>query len=123
MAPTPIPPVPGSTRPILIALLTALYFVPVHAAEQMEASKDMVVLTISGDIHNINRGALSTLLCLRPSYVALPQAGEGPGATPELKQPATFTGPLLKEVLAGVGAQRGQGKFSRRGRLSGVARS
>ena len=42
-------------RPILITLLTALYFVPVHAAEQMEASKDMVVLTISGDIHNINR--------------------------------------------------------------------
>ena len=84
MAPTPIPPVPGSTRPILIALLTALYFVPVHAAEQMEASKDMVVLTISGDIHNINRGALSALLCLRPSYVALPQAGEGLGATPEL---------------------------------------
>ena len=123
MAPTPIPPVPGSTRPILIALLTALYFVPVHAAEQMEASKDMVVLTISGDIHNINRGALSTLLCLRPSYVALPQAGEVSGATPELKQPATFTGPLRKEVLAGVGAQRGQGKFSRRGRLSGVARS
>ena len=42
-------------RPILIALLTALYFVPVHTAEQMEAPKDMVVLTISGDIHNINR--------------------------------------------------------------------
>jgi hypothetical protein len=123
MAPTPIPSIPGSMRPILIALLTALYFVPVHAAEQMKASKDMVVLTISGDIHNINRGALSALLCLRPSYVALPQAGDGPGATSELKQPATFTGLLLKEVLAGVGAQRGQGKFSRRGRLSGVARS
>jgi hypothetical protein len=48
MAPTPIPPVPSSIRPILIALLTALYFVPVHAAEQMEAPKDMVVLTVSG---------------------------------------------------------------------------
>jgi hypothetical protein len=47
-------------RPILIALLTALCFVPVHAAEQMEAPKDMVVLTVSGDIHNINRGALDS---------------------------------------------------------------
>jgi hypothetical protein len=47
-------------RPILIALLTALYFVPVHAAEQMEAPKDMVVLTVSGDIRNINRGALDS---------------------------------------------------------------
>jgi len=47
-------------RPILIALLTALCFVPVHAAEQMEAPKDMVVLTVSGDIRNINRGALDS---------------------------------------------------------------
>ena len=113
-------------RPILIALLTALCFVPVHAAEQMEAPKDMVVLTVSGDIRNINRGALdsgkdsllapaksrlSARLCLRPSHVASPQAGGGQGATPELKHPATLAGPLLKEVLAGVGAARAKVSF------------
>jgi hypothetical protein len=113
-------------RPILIALLTALCFVPVHAAEQMEAPKDMVVLTVSGDIHNINRGALDSgkdsLLALqkvvfqrafafdRPMWLRLKQ-GTVRAQPPELKQPATVTGPLLKEALAGVGAARAKVSF------------
>jgi hypothetical protein len=127
----PIPPVASSMRPILIALLTALCFVPVHAAEQMEAPKDRMVLIVSGDIHNINRRALDlgndSLLALqkvdfqrafafdRPMLLRLKQ-GAVRAQPPELNRPATFTDPLLTEVLAS-GARQGPSEFSRRGRL------
>jgi hypothetical protein len=118
-------------RPILIAWLAALCVVPVHAAEQTETPKGMVVLAVSGDIHNINRGAFdsgkNSLLGLqkvdfqrafafdRPMLLRLKQ-GMVRVQPLELKQPATFTGPRLKEVLA-VSAAKAKVSFSRRGRL------
>lgn len=51
---------PGShpMRSILIALIAALCALPAIAAEQQQAPKDMVLLTVSGTIGESNRGAL-----------------------------------------------------------------
>ena len=45
-------------RSILIALIAALCALPAIAAEQQQAPKDMVLLTVSGTIGESNRGAL-----------------------------------------------------------------
>jgi hypothetical protein len=102
-----------------IALLVLLCPVPVLAAEQVETPKDMVVLTVGGDIALTNRGPLDpdqdSLLAGqkvkferafafdRAMLLRLKQ-GEVKATTREMRQEATFNGPLLKEVLAAVGA-------------------
>ena len=45
-------------RSIFIALIAALCALPALAAEQQQALKDMVLLTVSGTIGESNRGAL-----------------------------------------------------------------
>ena len=93
----------------------------------MPAPKDMVLLTVSGAIGKTNRGPLDagkdSLLALqkisfarafafdRAMLLGLKQ-GTVKVQPPEFQAPATFTGPLLQEVLAAVGAARGKVIFT-----------
>jgi len=115
-----------SMRSILLALLLALCVLPAIAAEPMDAPKEMVVLTVGGAIEHTNRGPLDplrdsllayqgvsfthTFAFDRSMLLALKQ-GRVKVQPPELQQPATFTGPLLKEVLAAVGAAHAKVTF------------
>jgi hypothetical protein len=110
----------------LLALLIAFGAFAGHAAEQMEAPKEMVVLTVGGEINNTNRGpfdpdkdSLFSRLNIgferafafdRPMLLRLKQ-GKVTAETTELGRPAVFTGPLLKDVLATVGAARAKVSF------------
>ena len=108
-------------RAVLALLLVACGALSALAAEQTAAPKEMVVLTVSGAIANANRGALDEKRdsLLAHKEIAFDRAfafdramllGLKQGTVrvqpPEFSQPATFTGPLLKEVLAAVGAAR-----------------
>ncbi len=111
---------------VLTAVLALLGAFPVLAAEQVETPKDMAVLTVGGDIAVTNRGPLDpdrdSLLAIqkvkferafafdRAMLLRLKQ-GEVKATTRELRQEATFTGPLLKEVLAAVGAASAKVSF------------
>jgi hypothetical protein len=106
---------------VLLAFLIALAVSAGHAAEQLEAPKEMVVLTVGGEIANTNRGPFDpnkdsifsglkigferAFAFDRPMLLRLKQ-GSVTAETEEIGQPAVFTGPLLKEVLAAVGAAR-----------------
>jgi hypothetical protein len=108
-------------RSILIALIAALCALPVSAADQAPAPKDMVLLTVSGTIGESNRGALDptkdSLLALqkvsfakafafdRVMLLGLEQ-GTVTAKTAELGAPATFKGPLLREVLGRIEAAK-----------------
>jgi hypothetical protein len=97
-----------------------------HAADRMEAPKEMTVLTVGGEIGNTNRGAfdadkdgLFSRLNIsfdrafafdRPMLLRLKQ-GKVSAETTELGRSAVFSGPLLKEVLAAVGAARAKVSF------------
>jgi hypothetical protein len=101
-------------RSIFIALSAALCALCISAAAQDRAPKDMVLLTVSGTIGESNRGALDpkrdSLLALnkiefnkafafdRPALLALEQ-GTVTVQPREFDKPATFKGPLLREVL------------------------
>jgi hypothetical protein len=105
----------------ILALLLALCALPASAAEPVEATKDMVLLTVSGAIEQSNRGPFDagkdSLLALqkisfsravafdRAMLLGLKQ-GTVTAQPPEFQAPANFTGPLLKDVLAAVGAAR-----------------
>jgi len=109
-------------RPLL-ALLLGLAALPALAADEPEAPppKEMVLLTVSGLIGNTNRGPLDphkdSLLAAqkaafskafvfdRPSLRELEQ-GSVTAQPPELDAPATFKGPLLREVLGHVEAAK-----------------
>jgi hypothetical protein len=113
------------TRFAIFFLLVLCPFA-VFAAEQVETPKDMVVLTVGGDIAVTNRGPLDpdrdSLLAIqkvkferafafdRAMLLRLKQ-GEVKATTRELKQEAAFTGPLLREVLAAVGAASAKVSF------------
>jgi hypothetical protein len=108
-------------RSILIALIAALCALPAIAAEQQQAPKDMVLLTVSGTIGESNRGALDPK---KDSQLALQKAdfkkafafdramllgleqGTVRATTAELGAPATFKGPLLREVLGRIEAAK-----------------
>jgi hypothetical protein len=108
-------------RSILIALIAALCVLPASAAEQQQAPKDMVLLTVSGTIGESNRGALDPkkdgLLALqkadfkkafafdRAMLLGLEQ-GTVTATTAELGAPVTFKGPLLREVLGRIEAAK-----------------
>ncbi len=108
-------------RLIFIALIAALCALPASAAEQQQAPKDMVLLTVSGTIGESNRGALDpkkdSLLALqkadfkkafafdRAMLLGLEQ-GTVTATTAELGVPATFKGPLLREVLGRIEAAK-----------------
>ncbi|HYJ59399.1 MAG TPA: hypothetical protein VEW64_08660 [Methyloceanibacter sp.] len=102
----------------VLAAFAAIAFAA-HAADQMEAPKEMTVLTVTGEIGNTNRGAFDSdkdslfsrlniafdraFAFDRPMLLRLKQ-GRVVAKTTELGRDAVFTGPLLKEVLAAVGA-------------------
>lgn len=99
---------------LVLALLVALGAFPARAADDAPEPKDMVVLTVSGMIGNTNRGALDekrdSLLARygakferafafdRAMLLRLKQ-GSVTVQPPEFGKPATFTGPLLTELL------------------------
>ena len=99
---------------VLLALCLALGILPALAADEAQAPRDMVVLTVSGMIGKTNRGPLDprqdSLLALqkvdfpkafafdRATLLGLPQ-GTVKAQPPEFDAPATFTGPLLRELL------------------------
>lgn len=107
------------TRALLVLLL-ALVTSPAWAADA-PAPKDMAVLTIGGLVGKTNRGPLdpkrdSVLAELKVDFknafafdramlLALPQ-GEVKAKTPELGKEATFSGPLLREVLGFIEAAK-----------------
>ena len=113
-------------RAIILAAMTAFFASPGFAADAVETPKEMVVLTVAGDIAVTNRGPLDpdrdSLLALqkaaftrafafdRPMLLRLKQ-GEVRAKTRELKEPATFNGPLLKELLAAIGAAQAKVSF------------
>ena len=121
MALVSIPPGLQPMRSIFLALIAALCALSVSAAEQDRAPKDMVLLTVSGTIGESNRGALDpkkdSLLALnkiefnkafafdRPTLVALEQ-GTVTVHPREFDKPATFKGPLLREVLGHIEAAK-----------------
>jgi hypothetical protein len=98
----------------LLALCLVVGSLPVLAADEPQAPRDMVVLTVSGMIGKTNRGALDakrdSLLALqkidfkeafafdRATLLSLPQ-GTVTVQPREFDKPSTFSGPLLREVL------------------------
>jgi hypothetical protein len=107
-------------RIVVVALLAALSVCPA-AAEETDSPKEMALLTVGGKIGNANRGALDpgkdSLLALnkvnfdrafafdRPMLLSLPQ-GTVTAQTRELGAPASFRGPLLRELLGKVEAAK-----------------
>lgn len=108
-------------RSILLALLFLLCALPASATERMQAPQQMAILTVSGIIGESNRGALDpkkgSLLAAqkinfakafvfdRPMLLGLEQ-GTVTAQTGELDAPATFKGPLLREVLGRIEAAK-----------------
>ena len=108
-------------RTLFALLIFAVGALAANAAEQMQAPKDMVVLTVGGEIANTNRGPFDphkdsifsglkidferAFAFDRPMLLRLKQ-GSVTAETEELGRSAVFTGPLVKEVLAAVGAAR-----------------
>jgi hypothetical protein len=108
-------------RRAVLTLVFALCTLPAIAAEQKEAPKEMVLLTVSGLIGESNRGPLDakkdSLLALqkidfpkafafdRPTLLGLEQ-GTVKAQPPEFAAPATFKGPLLREVLGHIEAAK-----------------
>ncbi|MGA9605336.1 MAG: hypothetical protein WBQ82_14575, partial [Methyloceanibacter sp.] len=105
---------------LLLALFIALATLPALAADEAEGyppPKEMVLLTVGGLIGNTNRGPLDprkdSLLAAqkasfknafafdRPTLLSLEQ-GTVTAQPPEFDAPATFKGPLLREVLGHV---------------------
>jgi hypothetical protein len=100
------------------------------AAEQMEAPKEMVVLTVGGAVGHTNRGPIDVkrdefLAHLQISFtrafafdrpmLARLKQGTGPGVADESSGARSFSGPLLKEVLAAAGASTHLTKVTFRG--------
>jgi hypothetical protein len=99
---------------LALLLVIGLGVLPVFAGDQPQPPRGMVLLTVSGMIGNANRGPLDqkrdSLLALqkaefkrafafdREMLLALPQ-GKVTVKTNEFDAPATFSGPLLKDVL------------------------
>jgi hypothetical protein len=120
----------GAMRAILLALLPALCVLPAIAAEQMEAPKDMVVLTVGGAVDRTNRGPIDVkrdefLAHLQISFtrafafdrpmLARLKQDTVTGVANESSGARSFTGPSLKEVLAAAGASVHLAKVTFRG--------
>ena len=108
-------------KPALIALLIFASALPALAGDQAPAPRDMVLLTVSGMIGNTNRGPLdqkrdsllasqkaafkSAFAFDRAMLLAIPQ-GSVTAQPSEFDKPATFKGPMLREVLGRVEAAK-----------------
>jgi hypothetical protein len=98
----------------LVFLLIALASLPAFAADEGPAPEGMVLLTVGGFVGKSNRGPFdpkrdSLLADLKVNFkhafafdrkmlLELPQ-GTVTAQPPEFDKPATFSGPLLREVL------------------------
>lgn len=80
----------------------ALWLAWATGAQALEAPKDPPVLTVSGNIGATNRGA--TAVWDMAMIDALPQA-TFTTRTPWDNAPVTFSGPLLRDLLAAVGSR------------------
>lgn len=105
----------------LLALLVVAGALPAFAGDEAQPARDMVVLTVSGLIGKTNRGPLDqkrdSLLALqkvdfkgafafdRPMLLALEQ-GTVRVQPPEFEALATFSGPLLRDVLGFIEAAK-----------------
>lgn len=105
----------------LLALLVVAGALPAFAGDEAQPPRDMVVLTVSGLIGKTNRGPLDekrdSLLARqkidfakafafdRAMLLGLPQ-GTVTVKTNEFDAPATFSGPLLREVLGFIEAAK-----------------
>jgi hypothetical protein len=110
----------------LLSLCLVFGSLPAFAGDEASAPRDMVVLTVSGMIGKTNRGPLDprkdSLLALqkidfrqafafdRATLLSLPQ-GTVTAQPPEFDAPATFKGPLLREVLGLVEAAQVRTSF------------
>lgn len=99
---------------VLLALALAFGILPALAGDEAPPPRDMVVLTVSGLVGKTNRGPFDPkrdgMLALqkaefknafafdRATLLSLPQ-GTVTVTTNEFDAPATFSGPLLREVL------------------------
>jgi len=106
---------------VLVLFLIVLASFPASAADDASAPKDMVVLTVGGLVGKPNRGPIdakhdSLLAVLKADFKhafefnramlkALPQ-GTVKAKPIELEKEATFTGPLLSEVLGFIEAAK-----------------
>ncbi|MEX1061107.1 MAG: hypothetical protein WED13_08810 [Methyloceanibacter sp.] len=105
----------------LLALLLVTGALPAFAGDEAQPPRDMVVLTVSGLIGKTNRGPLdqkrdslfarqkidfkSAFAFDRAMLLGLPQ-GTVTVKTNEFEAPATFSGPLLREVLGFIEAAK-----------------
>jgi hypothetical protein len=112
----------------LLTLILITFAFPVLAADERAPPRDMVVLTVSGVIGKTNRGPLDakrdSLLALqkidfkeafafdRATLLSLPQ-GTVTVQPREFDKPATFSGPLLHEVLGDLEAAQVRPRLSR----------
>ena len=110
----------------LAALLIALISLPALAADEARVPHDMALLTIGGFVGKPNRGPLdakrdSLLAKLKADFkhafafdramlLALPQ-GTVTAQPAEFDKPATFSGPLLREVLGFIEAAQVKTSF------------
>lgn len=101
--------------------LVLLFASPALATDEVETPKEMVILTVGGTIGNANRGPLDpktdSLFALnkidfkrayefdRAMLLALPQ-GTVTAKPPEFAGPATFKGPVLRELLGKIEAAK-----------------
>jgi len=111
---------------VLAALLIALLSLPALAADEGPAPEGMVLLTVGGFVGKPNRGPLdakrdSLLASFKANFkygfafdramlLALPQ-GEVTAQPKEFGEPATFSGPLLREVLGYIEAAKAKTTF------------
>ena len=105
----------------LLVLLIVAGALPAFAGDEAQSPREMVVLTVSGLIGKTNRGPLDqkrdSMLALqkvefknafafdRAMLLGLPQ-GTVTVKTNEFEAPATFSGPLLREVLGFIEAAK-----------------
>jgi hypothetical protein len=110
----------------LAGLLIAVLTLPALAADEARAPRDMVLLTVGGLVGKPNRGPLdpkrdSLLATLKIDFkhgfafdramlLGLPQ-GTVTAQPLEFDKPATFSGPLLREVLGYIEAAKARTTF------------
>lgn len=90
------------TRRSLARFAVAALALPALRAAALEAAAGPVVLTVSGKLSKPNAGERAEFD--RPMLSRLPQHSFST-ATPWYDAPRKFSGPLLRDVLAAVGAQ------------------
>ena len=111
---------------VLAAFLVALLSLPALAADEGPAPDGMVLLTVGGFVGKPNRGPLdpkrdSLLAALKADFkngfafdramlLALPQ-GEVTAQPQEFDKPATFSGPLLRDLLGFIEAAKVKATF------------